>query len=164
MKKGIILFVLLLLMGACSGNDENSSNSGEFSIENISTAEFENNESYFIVMPLNWSGDNPATIKSVELINQENEPLTLDTDHIAYEFSGASKDKRSGVYAREDVGEIQEIEGFEVTDEATLVLEISISDVSEDLERRLRITYSVDGDEQEQVIESSTFQNLRTQE
>ncbi len=164
MKKIMMLAVLLLLLGACSGNNENSTTPGEFSIENISTSEFENNETYFIVTPLSWSGDNPAIIDSVELIKQENEPLSLNADRIAYEFMGASLDKVAGVYAREDIGEVDEIEGFEITDKATLVLEISMSDVSEDPERKMKINYTVDGEEQEQIIESTTFENFRTQE
>lgn len=164
MKKIMMLAILLLLLGACSGNNENSNSMGEFSIENISTSEFEKNETYFIVMPLSWSGDGPAIIDSVELIKQGNEPLSLDADHIAYEFMGASADKDAGVYAREEIGEVEEIEGFEVIDEATLVLEISMSDVSENPERKMKINYTVDGEEKEQIIESTTFENFRTQE
>ncbi|GGO00953.1 hypothetical protein [Saccharibacillus kuerlensis] len=161
MKKISFLLILILLLTGCSSIGEENSNG--FKIGSLSTQEFEDNEKYFIIMPIEWTGKNSATIKSIELVKQNEEPVNLD-DRIDYVFHGADALKGIGVYPREDIGEIKDLKGFKVKGESRVVLEISMTNVRPDSNRSLKIKYLVGGEEKEQVIKSAMIENLRTKE
>ncbi|KIL51584.1 hypothetical protein KP77_10960 [Jeotgalibacillus alimentarius] len=91
------------------------------------------------------------------------EEVTFDIDRIAYEFFGAAPDKKSGVYARDDIGMTEEIEGFEWTDDGRIILEVLLSDVQENPDRHIIINYEHNGESFVQVVESETISGLRTE-
>lgn len=157
-----ILFCLILLLAACSNDDTSVGNSKGFKVGNISTSEFKDNEKYFLVIPLEWNGDNPVTIESVELIKENEKIVNLDNDRINYVFYGADANKKTGLYKREEIGDIEEIKGFKVDGKSTLVLEITLNNIIKDSNRGMKIKYTINGEEKEQLIESPMIQNLRT--
>ncbi|AKG04015.1 hypothetical protein AAV35_003890 [Salimicrobium jeotgali] len=170
MKKVLFAFVVLLtlcIVSACSESESSTkkneiSKNGEFSIENISASSLSSGEKYFFVIPIKWSGNKTAKIASVEMINRE-ESVHSD-DGINYNFYGGKADKKTGVYERDDIGEKEEIEGFEIDDKASLILETSLKNhVETNKNRKIQITYDVNGQERDQIISSSTFENLSTE-
>ncbi|MEW4225918.1 hypothetical protein [Rossellomorea marisflavi] len=52
--------------------------------------------------------------------------------------------------------------GVEIGDEGTLVMETILTDVKPDEKRKLRIRYTVNGQDREQIVSSSTVENLET--
>ena len=162
MKKASLFTALILLLAGCSGAGGNHSNT--FKWGDLSISEFENQENYFIVAPFEWMGKEPAVIESVELVAQGEAPIDTEDGRVQYTFYGADPSKGIGVYAREDLGDLDEIRGFEVEGESRLVLEISLEHVQPDPNRRMKIKYTVDGKEHEQILESPMIEQLRTEE
>ena len=157
--------IALSIISACS-NSEGATNSektesGDFTVENISTSSLASGEKYFFVIPFEWSGKEPAEINSIELLDN-NEPITPESG-ISYTFYGGNSDKKTGVYQRETIGEKEEIKGFEIKDKATLILETTLTNVDTNENRKIKINYQINGQEKEQIITSSTFKNLNTE-
>lgn len=144
---------------AIAGKDAN--NSGMFTIENISAGPFLANETYYIVVPIVWDGNSPATIDSIELIKENQQSLTT-SDGISYSFYRADSMKNSGVYGRDQIGEIDDIHGVVIEDESSLILEVSLKNVVPDKTRTLKISYSVDGEDKEQLLVAGVIQGLGT--
>lgn len=164
MKRIGILFTLMFLLVGCSNTGGEGENSEEFKLGDISTSEFKDNESYFIVMPFEWNGEESVSIEAIEMIKDDEEPISVDNDRIIYEFYGADANKKTGVYERESIGDIEDIGGFEIEGESRLVLEVSLTNVIPDSTRKIKIKYLVGEEKKEQIIESTTIENLRTKE
>lgn len=147
-----------MLVG-CSNTNEKEE---VFKLGNISTSEFEDNENYFIVMPFEWNGEDSVSIEAIEIIKDKEDAVNVDNDRIIYEFYGADVNKETGVYGRESIGDIEDIKGFEVEGESKLVLEVSLANVVPDSTRKIKVKYVVGEVEKEQIIESTTIENLRT--
>lgn len=162
MKKIGFLFALIFLLVGCSNTSGEGENSEGFKLGNISTSEFKDNESYFIVMPFEWNGEDSVSIEAIEMIKDKEEPVNVDNDRIIYEFHGADVNKKTGVYERESIGDVEDIRGFEVEGESRLVLEVSLTNVIRDSTRKIKIKYLVGEEKKEQIIESTTIENLRT--
>lgn len=161
MRKIGILFSLIFLLTACS-NDDGVENLKGFSIGNITTSEFVDDKTYFLVIPLEWNGDDSVIIETVELIKQDEKAVNVDNDRVNYVFYGADVNKETGVYQREDIGEVEDINGFKVDDKSKLVLKIALTDVVSDSNRKMRVKYTIDEKPKEQIIESTMIQKLRT--
>lgn len=164
MKSIGILFTLMFLLVGCSNTGGEGEHSEEFKLGDISTSEFKDNESYFIVMPLEWNGEESVSIEAIEMIKDDEEPINVDNDRIIYEFYGADANKKTGVYERESIGDVEDIGGFEIEGESRLVLEVSLTNVIPDSTRKIKIKYLVGEEKKEQIIESTTIENLRTKE
>lgn len=162
MRNKLVLLLLFLFLFGCSDTDKKISN--EFKIGNISTQNFQNDTKYFLVLPFEWNGKNAANIESIELIKEDDQPLQADADRIFYTFYGADSSKATGVYQREEIGDVEDINGFEVEGESRVVLEVSLKDVKPDSDRRMKIKYSIEGKEKEQMIKSPMIEQLRTEE
>ncbi|WP_182199314.1 hypothetical protein [Paraliobacillus salinarum] len=164
-KHKLFVFVLFLFLVGCSNQDEVSSN-GEFSVPDVSvdqlkpSSELDQGLRYFIVMPFEWSGSEPVEIQSIDIV-ENSEPVT-ENSGIAYTFYGNDSEKKTGVYKREDIGEKQNIKGFTVDDENTLILELSLLDVESNDNRAMRIEYIQNGEQKEQILKSSLLENLNT--
>ncbi|NGZ77261.1 hypothetical protein [Saccharibacillus alkalitolerans] len=157
------LFVILIfLLAGCSRAGGEYAN--EFKLGNMSTSTFENDKNYFIVTTFEWMGKNPATIESMELVKKDGTPITVESDRIRYAFHGADPKKAVGVYQRENLGNLEEIQGFEVEGESRLVLEVSLNHVQPASDRRIKITYTSGGKKREQLLESTTIEQLTTEE
>lgn len=156
MKKVLFVFVsVTFLLISCS---DSTNSQGEFSIENVSLNTFESGEKYFLVIPFEWSGKDAAKINSVNII--ENEEPVNESSGISYTFYGGDPNKQTGVYKREEIGEVENITEYEVTKNGTLILEVSLVDVKEDKNRKININYTVNGEQFEQNISSSTVTSL----
>lgn len=157
MKKMMTLLSIcvLIMLSACSTSD------GEFSVGNMSTADFIPGEKYAVVVPIEWSGSQAAVIDSIT-IERHGEEIR-DIEGISYTFYAGSPQKSIGVYPGETVGEKQAIQGYEIEDKGTLILEVVLSNVQENRDREMKIQYTVNGKSKEQTIATSTVAGLSTQ-
>ncbi|MGN7409246.1 hypothetical protein [Sporosarcina sp. SAFN-010] len=138
-----------------------TSSSGAFTIEDISDGPFLANETYYIVLPITWNGNSTATINSIELIKENQQPLHT-TDGFSYSFYLADAKKKPGVYGRDQVGEISDIHGFQIEDESSLIIEVSLKNAVPDKSRSIKIGYSVNEEEMEQLLVVGVLQGLAT--
>lgn len=161
MKKIAFLFALILLLVGCSSTEKE--NSSGLKVGNMSTSSFADNKKYFIITYFEWVGEKSAKIESIELIKQGERPVTVDEDRISYTFYGADPYKAIGIYQREQIGEVEDIEGFEVQGESKLILEVVLTNVKADSNRKMKINYIAGGEKKEQIIESTMIANLRTE-
>jgi hypothetical protein len=154
-KLCIVTLSVACLLISCS---DSTNSQGTFSVGNISLNTFQSGEKYFLVIPFEWSGEDAAQLNSVEIIENE-EPVT-ESSGITYTFYGGDPVKQTGVYRREDIGEVENISNYEVTKQGTLILEVALVDVKENKNRKLNITYMVNGKKFEQKVSTSTVTSL----
>ena len=163
MKKFKIVSVtfLFLLLAACSSTEE--SVDGEFMFGNMYGDSLESNESYNIILHFEWTGEKPAVINSIELVKENEEPVTFEEDGIAYEFYGADPLKQEGLYSGEhNIGEVFDINGFEVQGESRIVAEVRLGEVEKDETRNAKINFTVDGEEYQEIVDWDTFKVIST--
>lgn len=152
-----ILFALFTVIG-CSEKDKEVT--GEFVLGNFGF-DFKANETYHLVVPIEWTGESPVTIKSIELIKREEKPVNYEEDGIRYEIFGADPLKKSGIYGRSDVGDLKNIQDLEINGEGKIVLKLSMGDVKEDSERRVKINFISDGEKNEKIVVWKTIEQLK---
>ncbi|WP_433595945.1 hypothetical protein [Lysinibacillus xylanilyticus] len=162
MKKSLlyfsVLFCLVLVVGC---NEQNKAVNGEFILGNFG-ADWKK-ETYYLVVPINWSGKSHVTIKSIKLIKKDEKPITYEEDGIKYEFFGADPLKSSGIYDESDVGELKNIKDLEIDGEGKIVLKLVLGEeVNEDSERRIKISFSINGKEYEKIVEWKTLEQVTT--
>ncbi|WP_397538671.1 hypothetical protein [Rummeliibacillus pycnus] len=153
-----VLFFLVPVVGCI---EKETTVTGEFDLWNIGFT-FKPNEVYYIVNTIEWTGKSPVTIKSIELIKRAEQPITYQDDGINYEFFGADPLKKSGIYGKSDIGDLKSIENLEVKGKGKIVLKLSLKDVKEDSDRRVKIKFNVNGNESEKVVEWNTLEQLTT--
>jgi len=124
--------------------------------------EFQNDKTYYLVVPIEWTGESSVTIKSIELIKRAEKPIKYEEDGINYEFFGADPLKKSGIYGESDIGDLKSINNLEIKGKGKIVLKLSIKDVKKDSERRVKIRFNVNGKESEKVVEWKTLELLTT--
>lgn len=162
MKISGLMMILIFLLVGCSRGDEDHSN--EFKAGNLSTSVLAHQKNYFIAMPFEWMGKDTVTIESVELVTNSEQPINAEQDGIRYAFYGADPQKAVGVYQREDLGDLEEVQGFEIEGESRLVLKVSLNQVHADPDRRIKVIYKRGEKTYEQLVESTTVEELRTEE
>ena len=135
MKKILLIISLLLLCVSVVVCSEKNDSIGEFFLGNIGF-DFQNNKTYYLVVPIEWTGESPVTIKSIELTKRDEKSITNDNDGIKYEFFGADPLKKSGIYSESDIGDIKSIENFKIKGKGKIVIKLSMKDVKKDSERR----------------------------
>lgn len=164
MKKYVLyfsLFIVFILIIGCNGNNsEEKSDKGEFFLGQFG-ADF-TESTYHLVIPIKWTGDSPIKMKSIELIKKDANPVTYEEDGIKYEFYGADPLKSSGIYNELDIGKIKDIRNLEIDGEGKIVLKLTLKNVDTDTERRLKVTFNVDGEEREEIVEWKTLELLNT--
>ncbi|GKV67111.1 MULTISPECIES: hypothetical protein [unclassified Sporosarcina] len=160
MKKIIVALsvCILIVLSSCSDKDE-----GKFTVGAMSTNVFPSGSTYSLVLPFEWSGSQPAVIDSIKIVVGDAE--IQDTEGISYEFYGGRPNKPVGVYPEDieyakDVK--QNIQGYEIKDEGTLILKVKLNNVNKNDNRQMKIHYSVNGEEKEQIISTSTVEELST--
>ncbi|QFF99004.1 hypothetical protein PB01_09260 [Psychrobacillus glaciei] len=124
--------------------------------------DLKSNETYYLVVPIEWTGESVVTIKSLELIKRDEKPITYGEDGIKYEIFGADPLKQSGIHGESDVGELKDINNLEINGEGKIVFKFSMRDVKKDSERRVKISFSVNGEECEKIVEWNTLEQLTT--
>lgn len=160
LKIGAFTF-LFLLLAACSNSEQ--SVDGEFMFGNMYGDSLEANESYNIILHFEWTGEKPAVINSIELVKENEEPVTFEEDGIAYEFYGADPLKQEGLYSGEhNIGEVVDINGFEVQGESRVVAEVRLGEVEKDETRNAKINFTVDGEEYQEIVDWDTFKVIST--
>ncbi|RYI28740.1 hypothetical protein EVU96_12450 [Bacillus infantis] len=163
MKKLIVLPVIFTAMFLAACSELRNSPEGEFLLGNLYSDSNESGETYSIILPIEWTGEEPAVISSIELVKEEDAPVNFDEDGIAYEFYGADPLKKTGLYSGDhNIGEVKDINGFKVQGESRIVAEILLGEVKEDERRKAKITYTIDGEEYEEMVKWDTFEELST--
>ncbi|OWA35480.1 hypothetical protein B9G55_12635 [Saccharibacillus sp. O16] len=162
MKIKALFFILFLLLVGCSRAGEEHSN--KFKLGNLDTSVFSNQKNYFIVTPFEWVGKKPVTIESVELVTKDDMSINAEQAPIRYTFYGADPKKGVGIYQRDDLGDLEDIQGFELKGEGRLVLKVSMNEVRPDPNRRIKIKYIIGQKKHEQLLESNMIEQLRTEE
>ena len=89
-----ILFFIFIVVG-CS--EQEKAVTGEFLLGNFGF-DLKSNETYHLVVPIEWTGESSVTIESIELIKRDENPITYEEDGIKYDIFGADPLKKSGVY------------------------------------------------------------------
>ena len=121
-------------------------------------------ETFYLVVPIQWTGDSSIKINSIELVKNNQNPITTyEEDGIKYEFFGADPLKKSGIYGESYVGDLKNINGLEINSKGKIVLKLSLGDVKEDNERRVRINFSSNGVEGEKIVVWKTLEKLKTE-
>lgn len=162
----ITLFCLASLVG-CSEKDKDVD--GEFLLGQFGTDW--KKETYYVVVPIRWTGDSSITINSIELVKNYPDSLTTyEEDGIKYEFLRADPSKKTGIYfesgekyGESDLGELKNINGLEVNGEGRFVLKLSLGDVKVDNARRLKIKFDSDGEEVEKIVVWKTLEQITTE-
>lgn len=159
-KLRISLFFVLALVVGCS--QQLNTKNGKFLLGNFGS-DFQNNETCYLVVPIEWTGESAIKIKSIELIKREEKPITYEEDGINYEFFGADPLKKSGIYNNDsNIGDLKPINNFKIKGKGKIVLKLTMKDVKEDNKRRVKIKFNVNGNESENVVEWKTFEKLYT--
>ncbi|EGA90222.1 hypothetical protein GPDM_06750 [Planococcus donghaensis MPA1U2] len=159
--KIVPIMFLFLMIAACSDSEE--SVDGEFMFGNMYGDSLESNKSYYIVLPFEWTGERPVVITSVELVKENEEPVTFGEDGIEYEFYGADPLKQTGLYSgNRNIGEIVNINGFELQGESRIVAEVRLGEVVEDENRAAKINFTVNDEEYQEIVDWDTFKVLTT--
>ncbi len=71
--------------------------------------------------------------------------------------------KSSGIYGESDVGELKNIKDIEINGDGKIALKLVLGEeVNEDSERRIKISFSIKGEEYEKIVEWKTLEQLAT--
>lgn len=167
MKKpiGLSTISLMFFLSACGDSDHDThEETGEFLLDSIYAASIEADSTYTMIHEIEWTGETPAIINSFDLVKEQGEPVSFEEDGIAYEVYGADPLKQVGVYEEgHDIGEVEEINGYEVDGTGRVVLELRVGEVSEDPHRAAKINYTVDGEEHEFTYEWDGYKQFSTE-
>ncbi len=167
MKRLGVLSVMVgvLLLAACSKSEEvESTESGEFLLDNLYLNSAEAHTTYSIVHEIEWTGEEAVTINSFDLVKEHHEPVTFEEDGIAYEVYGADPLKQVGVYSEgHDVGAIEDIDGYEIDGTGRIVLVLRTGEIQKDPTRAARITFTVNGQEQEAIYDWDGYKQFHTE-
>ena len=162
MKKILLVFSILFVLFTVSGcNEKDKDVAGDFFLGNTGFP-FESNETYHAVVPIEWTGESPVKITSIELVKGDEKPINNEEDGIEYEVFGADPMKKTGVWGESDIGDLKTINNLEIDGEGKIVLKLSIGDVKEDPERRVKINFINDGEESEKIVVWKTLEMLTT--
>jgi len=162
MKKFLLslsfIFCLIAIFGC---NEQSKAVNGEFSLINFGADWYA--ETYYLVVPIHWSGKAPVTIESIQLIKKDEQPITYEEDSIKYTFFGANRFKKSGIYSESDVGDLKNLKDVEIKGDGKITLKLVLGEkVKKDSERRLKIRFSVNGRENKQIVEWNTLEQVTT--
>ncbi|WP_339216519.1 hypothetical protein [Solibacillus sp. FSL W8-0372] len=162
MKKILLCISFLCIMFTVVGcSEQEEAVTGEFLLGNFGF-ELLSNETYHLVVPFEWTGESPVTIDSIELIKKDNNPITYEEDGIKYEFFGADPLKKPGIYGNRDIGDKKNINNFEIDGKGKIILKILADNVKEDSDRRLKIKFKSNGEENEKIVEWKTLEQFST--
>ncbi|UED79222.1 hypothetical protein FH508_0017460 [Lysinibacillus sp. CD3-6] len=100
------------------------------------------------------------TIESIELVKSDGIPVTYEEDGIKYEIFGVDPLKKSGVYGDRDIGDIKSINNFEINGKGKIVLKLSTENVKNDIDRRVKISFKVNGEKSEKIIKWKTLEQF----
>lgn len=162
MKKLLLCFsVIFCLIVIIACNEHSQAVHGEFSLINFGADWYA--ETYYLVIPIHWSGKSPATIDAIRLIKKGGQPITYEEDSINYTFFGADRFKKSGIYNESDVGDLKKLKDVAIEGDGKITLKLALGEkVQKDSERRLKISFSVNGKENEQIVEWNTLEQVTT--
>src|SRR4051794_28140445 len=115
MKKVLIcmnLLVVFALIVGCSEQEKTTRDAqeeatkGEFLLGEFG-ADFKE-QTYYLVVPIEWTGESPIKIQSIDLLKHNEKPVTYEEDGIAYEVFGADPLKQSGIYPDLNIGDVKD--------------------------------------------------------
>jgi len=152
--------VLLCMIVVVGCNDPEKIEQGEFLLGEFG-ADFKE-QTYHLVVPIEWTGESPIEIKSIQIIKDNDKPVTKEEDGIEFKVFGADPLKQTGIYSEPNIGEFKDIKDIEIDGEAKLVFKFSLKDVKKDNNRRLKIQFNINQKESEQIVVWKTLEQLAT--
>ncbi|MBD3109246.1 hypothetical protein IEO70_12905 [Bacillus sp. AGMB 02131] len=162
MKKIVLIFSILFGLFTVSGcNEKDEEVAGKLFLGNTGYP-FASNETYHAVVPIEWTGESPVIITSVELIKRDKKPINYEEDGIKYDVFGADPSKKTGVWGESDIGDLKNLDDSEIDREGKIALKLTLGDVKEDPERRVKINFINDGEESEKIVVWKTLEMLTT--
>ncbi len=162
--KGFLMYLsvlfCLVLLGGCSKQVKEVD--GEFLLGQFGTDW--KKETYHVVVPIQWTGNSPITLKSIEFVKDYPDPLTTyEEDGIKYEIFGADPLRRTGIHGETYDRELKNINGLEINGEGKIVIKLLLGDVKADKARRLKIKFDSDGEEVEKIVVWKTLEQITTE-
>ena len=162
MKRILLSLITFLCVASLVGcSEKEKAGDGEFLLGQFG-ADWKK-ETFYLVVPIKWTGASPITIKSIELVKNNGNLITYEEDGIEYEVFGADPLKKSGIYGESNVGDLKNINDLEINGDGKIVLKLSIGDVEKDNERRVKINFTIDGEETEKIVVWKTLEQLTTE-
>ncbi|MCA0970739.1 hypothetical protein LCM20_09075 [Halobacillus litoralis] len=157
MNKMMTVFILILALIGCQPNTPEP----EFTLGNYYPSQMAPNETYTIVVPFEWEGEEELTLKSMVPV-AEGEP-SVDAAFQPAFYIGEST-KRTGIYSRQEIGERTEVEGYPVQNEQTLIMQWTAPDDATNQTYNLQITYESGGEEYQKEVEWGTLTEVMSDE
>lgn len=137
------------------------SDNAEFNLGNITLSEFENNTKYFIVTAFEWEGEDGTKLKSIQIVNSQGENISAEKG-ISASFYIGEKNKKNGIYRRNEIGDTEKVDGYKLAEEQTLIMETILVNVEENSTKNLKFIYEINGEEYEKVVKWNALSTLRT--
>ncbi|SIS45419.1 hypothetical protein [Salimicrobium flavidum] len=159
MRLAVLFFIVSgVLIAGCQHTKE-----GTFAIDQISISDegLTNGQNYYVVAPLQWDGPARAELTNIGIVNEAGEPINASEGIEASFYVGADT-KQTGVFRREEIGEKQQVEGYELTEEQTLIMQVKVTNTTEGENRKLSLTYSSGGEEYEKLLEWEPISDLNS--
>ncbi len=148
--------VLLLFVLFQSDDNENTSSvsviEGDFQLPSNKTYSLENNKLFYIILPLNWTGDEAVRIKNMKIAG--------NTNGISYAFFGTHHLQEEGIYTYDTIGSLSPIEEATLLGNEQIVLQVIVSFISTDDSRKLEIEYEVNGTEKKVELQAPVLEQL----
>ena len=121
-------------------------------------------ETFYLVAPIQWTGESPITLKSIEFVKDYPDSLTTyEEDGIKYEIFGAEPSMKTGLYDESYGRELKNINGLEINGEGKIVIKFLLGDVKVDNARRLKIKFDSNGEQVEKIVVWKTLELLTTE-
>ncbi|MDZ5711047.1 LCP family glycopolymer transferase [Jeotgalibacillus haloalkalitolerans] len=136
------------------------SDEGIFTFTNFDIEDpIEDQRTYFLMVSAEWTGHQPAFIESVEITDREGNPL--NEEGLTWSMYVTPENDKFGLF--EDYqGELIGIEGSEIDELTEVALKFETDHLVSNDDRRLKITYSFEGESREQLVEWDTLSRLNT--
>ncbi|SDJ13471.1 hypothetical protein [Salimicrobium halophilum] len=154
------LFLMLsgILIAGCQTNEEAMVSIDQLSISSEGLADGQN---YYIISPFKWKGPEEAELVDISIVDEEGEPVN-SSQGISASFYVAADTKQSGVYRRDDIGEKQRVDGYELTEEQTLIMQLKLNNVRENENRRLKVLFTSGDEVHEKLLEWEAVEGLKS--
>lgn len=124
-------------------------------------------ESYFIAASLGWDGDEKANLEKIELVDGEGKIIAYDKDHIAMSAFNTNEMIEPGLYNKNQIEnyDLWSVLDFQPHSEKIVLFNVIANDgfaKRDDL--HLKLTFDLGGQENMQVYNWSTLNNLEVVE
>ncbi|WP_117161140.1 hypothetical protein [Paraliobacillus sp. X-1268] len=86
---------------------------------------------------MNWEGEDGTTLKSIQIVNSQGENISAEKGINASFYIG-DRYKKTGVYSRDEIGEKEKVEDYNLNEEQTLIMETRLVSAEENSAKNLK--------------------------